>query len=152
MPATAICWSTYEFFKFILSSKSNDDYRSSVSGSNNNLTISKPTTDNSSSNNKIKRNQDDLTTSGKSSNLRYVLPKPTVIATDIIADRETAQVHHSSASDLSGTGAQFSTTIPVTSTSRELPSISGVGVYTAVNMNSSHTERVYDSNIRSCSR
>lgn len=27
MPATAICWSTYEFFKFVLSSKSKDNYR-----------------------------------------------------------------------------------------------------------------------------
>lgn len=34
MPATAICWSTYEFFKFILSNKSNEYYRSSVSSSN----------------------------------------------------------------------------------------------------------------------
>lgn len=30
MPATAICWSTYEFFKFILSKKSNESYQSSV--------------------------------------------------------------------------------------------------------------------------
>lgn len=32
MPATAICWSTYEFFKYILSSKSREEYKSSVSG------------------------------------------------------------------------------------------------------------------------
>lgn len=30
MPATAICWSTYEFFKYFLSSKSKDNYQSSV--------------------------------------------------------------------------------------------------------------------------
>lgn len=30
MPATAICWSTYEFFKFVLSSKSKENYQSSV--------------------------------------------------------------------------------------------------------------------------
>lgn len=32
MPATAICWSTYEFFKFTLSRKSREDYKSSISG------------------------------------------------------------------------------------------------------------------------
>lgn len=147
MPATAICWSTYEFFKFMLSSKSHDDYRSSVSGSNNNVIISKTTTDK-----KRSPTQDDLTaakTTTTTTNIRYVIPKPTVIATDIITDSKTATLHHSStASDL--TGSQFST-IP-TATSRELPSISGVGVYTAVNMNSMHTERVYDPHVRSCSR
>lgn len=30
MPATAICWSTYEFFKFVLSKKSKENYQSSV--------------------------------------------------------------------------------------------------------------------------
>lgn len=30
MPATAICWSTYEFAKFILSRKSREDYQSTV--------------------------------------------------------------------------------------------------------------------------
>lgn len=145
MPATAICWSTYEFFKFILSRKSNDDYRSSVSGSNrNNLSISR-----SNSDKKRNSTQDD-SVAVKSANIRYVIPKPTVIATDIISDTKATALHHSSASDLNVTGSQYNT-IPVTS-SRELPSISGVGVYTAVNMNSIHTERVYDPNIRSCSR
>lgn len=30
MPATAICWTTYEFFKYILSQQSYDQYRSTV--------------------------------------------------------------------------------------------------------------------------
>lgn len=145
MPATAICWSTYEFFKFILSRKSNDDYRSSVSGSNrNSLSISRSNAD------KKRNSAQDDSAAVKSPNIRYVIPKPTAIATDIINDTKAAALHHSSASDLNVTGSQY--TIPVT-TSRELPSISGVGVYTAVNMNSSiHTERVYDPNIRGCSR
>lgn len=33
-PATAICWSTYEFFKFVLTNKSKDHYRSSVPAGN----------------------------------------------------------------------------------------------------------------------
>lgn len=145
MPATAICWSTYEFFKFILSRKSNDDYRSSVSGSNrNSLSISRSNAD------KKRNSAQDDSAAVKSANIRYVIPKPTAIATDIINDTKAAALHHSSASDLNVTGSQY--TIPVT-TSRELPSISGVGVYTAVNMNSSiQTERVYDPNIRGCSR
>lgn len=144
MPATAICWSTYEFFKFILSRKSNDDYRSSVSGSNrNNLSIIRTNAD------KKKNLAQDDSVAAKSANIRYVIPKPTAIATDIINDTKAAALHHSSASDLNVSSSQY--TIPV-STSRELPSISGVGVYTAVNMNSIHTERVYDPNIRGCSR
>lgn len=145
MPATAICWSTYEFFKFILSRKSNDDYRSSVSGSNrNNLSISRSNAD------KKRNPAADDSAAAKSANIRYVIPKPTTIATDIINDTKAAALHHSSASDLNVTGSQY--TIPVTSTSRELPSISGVGVYSAVNMNSIHTERVYDPNSRGYSR
>lgn len=137
MPATAICWSTYEFFKFILSRKSNDNYRSSVSGSNRNNLSSR-----SNAEKKWNSAQDD-SAAAKSANIRYVIP------TDIINDTKAAALHHNSASDLNVTGSQY--TIPV-ATSRELPSISGVDVYTAVNMNSIHTERVYNPNIRSCSR
>lgn len=144
MPATAICWSTYEFFKFILSRKSKDDYRSSVSGSNrNNLSISRSNAD------KKRNSAQDDSAAAKSANIRYVIPKPTAIATDIINDTKAAALHHSSASDLNVTGSQY--TIPVNA-SRELPSISGVGAYTAVNMNSIHTERVYEPNIQGCSR
>ena len=34
MPATAICWSTYEFFKFYLCGGDHDNYKSSISGIN----------------------------------------------------------------------------------------------------------------------
>lgn len=33
MPATAICWSTYEFFKFYLCGLDADQYKSSITGS-----------------------------------------------------------------------------------------------------------------------
>lgn len=34
MPATAICWSTYEFFKFYLCGIEREQYKSSISGKN----------------------------------------------------------------------------------------------------------------------
>lgn len=117
MPATAICWSTYEFFKFALSSKNNDHYRSSVSGSRN------PPLE------KVHNSTSD----------KYVIPKPPVIATEIII----TESNHSSPPELNLTGSQY---IPVTS--RELP----LGVYTAINMKPMHADRVYDPSIRGCSR
>lgn len=34
MPATAICWSTYEFFKFYLAGSNHSTYKSSITGKN----------------------------------------------------------------------------------------------------------------------
>lgn len=34
MPATAICWSTYEFFKFYLCGLDRDQYKSTITGKN----------------------------------------------------------------------------------------------------------------------
>lgn len=134
MPATAICWSTYEFFKFILSSENNDRYRSSVLA-------------NSTSVDKLlekKRNPQPDDQMKKSTHVRYVIPKPPVISTEILAD-EPSSIHHSSKPEIGG--SQY-----IPASSRELPSISGVGVYTAINMNPIHTERVFDPSMRSCSR
>lgn len=136
MPATAICWSTYEFFKFILSNKSSDHYRSSVSSSNASSSSS------ASFQSKSLEKPRSPTPDDHSTNIRYVIPKPPVITTDIITDSNST-IHHSTASDLNLAGSQY-----IPGTSRELPSISGVGVYTAINMN----ERVYDTSIRGCSR
>lgn len=132
MPATAICWSTYEFFKFFLSRESKDLYRSSVMGSAN--MISNKTTGKS-----LTTTDDHVT---KSTNKRYVIPKPPVINADIKPDNTL----HRSTSEPPITGTQY---LP---TSRELPSISGVGVYTAINMNPMHTDRVFDPSMRGCSR
>lgn len=139
MPATAICWSTYEFFKFILSNKSNDHYRSSVSSSN--ISSNSGASFQSKSLDKTRNPTPD----DHSTNVRYVIPKPPVITSDIITDNSST-IHHSTASDLNITGSQY-----IPGTSRELPSISGVGVYSAINMNPPHS-RVYDTSIRGCNR
>lgn len=132
MPATAICWSTYEFFKFMLSQKNQDDYRSTVSG-------------NASSNNSIdnKMNEKKRTPLQDESAIKS---KRYVIATEIIADGTT--LHHSSSSTDSAS-APASTLLP---TARELTSISGAGVYNALSLNSMHTETMYDPISRGCNR
>lgn len=133
MPATAICWSTYEFFKFALSKEKNEHYRSSVLTNDKNVSKIPEKNCDKSSNDQIM----------KSTHVRYVIPKPPVITTDIVAD--DSPNHRSSTTEPTIGGSQFTT-------SRELPSISGVGVYTAINMNPIHTERVFDPSIRNCSR
>lgn len=130
MPATAICWSTYEFFKFMLSSQTHDDYRSTTS-------TNRPPISNQNNTTDLKWGsiQDDMPPKG-TSNLRYVISKPTVIATDIISESSTATIHHSAPTEINVPGTQFMTA----TTTRELPSISGVGIYTAINMNSVHAD------------
>lgn len=135
MPATAICWSTYEFFKFVLSNQNKDNYQSSVLSAKTQLSS---TTD------------DQIM---KSTNKRYVIPKPPVITTEIQTDL-TADIVMDSCSSSESTlestiaGSQYARETVIPTTSRELPSISGVGVYSAINMNPMHTERVFDPSIR----
>lgn len=136
MPATAICWSTYEFFKFMLSNENSDQYRSSVLGSSENFSKSLEKRHSPTADGTIK----------DASNVRYVIPKPPVISSELLTGN-TGSLHHSSNNDSSIGGSQY-----IPSTSRELPSISGVGVYTAINMNPIHTERVFEPSMRSCSR
>lgn len=133
MPATAICWSTYEFFKFMLTQKHQDDYRSTVSG-------------NGSTNNIIEKKVSDKKRTSLQDESAAVKPKRYVIATEIIADGTT--LHHSSSSTDSAS-APASTLLP---TARELTSISGAGVYNALSLNSMHTEKIYDPNSRGYSR
>lgn len=135
MPATAICWSTYEFFKFMLSQKNQDDYRSTVSGkiasTNNNI-------DAKISDKKRTSLQDESANK----------PKRYVIATEIIADGTT--LHHSSSSSSTDSASPpASTLLPA---ARELTSISGAGVYNALSLNSMHTETMYDPISRGCNR
>lgn len=137
MPATAICWSTYEFFKFMLSSQTHDDYRSTISSSRITTTNQCKTSDM-----KWGDAQDDVS-SKNTTNLRYVIPKPTVNATDIISDISTATIHHSATAELNVPGSPFVTA----TTTRELPSISGVGIYTAI----THSVRT-DPGVRSFDR
>ncbi|XP_037027682.1 mitoferrin [Bradysia coprophila] len=108
MPATAICWSTYEFFKFFLSPKSRDDYQSTVTTPQ--LLQPKDVI------------ADKLRIDETKLGLRYVLPTTSVSA----ADTDIATTIRS------GDG---STLVP-----RELPSMSGAGIYTALSLNTMHSD------------
>lgn len=70
MPATAICWSTYEFFKFTLCGLSRDDYKSSISGKSS----LQPKETVAISMDKLKNEE----VSNKISSLRYVLPTTSI--------------------------------------------------------------------------
>lgn len=134
MPATAICWSTYEFFKFVLSNQNKDNYQSSGGVK---PQINSPTDDQSI----------------KSTHKRYVIPKAPVITTEIRTDLNADIVmdncsSHGSTLESNIAGSQYARETVISATSRELPSISGVGVYTAINMNPMHTERVFDPSMR----
>lgn len=133
MPATAICWSTYEFFKFILSQKNKDDYRSTVPGN----TAASSGIDCKLSDKKRTSLQDESA----------IKPKRYVIATEIIADGTA--LHHSNSSSADSASTPASTLLP---TARELTSISGAGVYNALSLNSMHTETMYDPISRGCNR
>lgn len=131
MPATAICWSTYEFFKFILSDKCESDYRSSVSGTNVGESTRKSSVECS-----VSRPVQIIEAA-------YVIPKPPALLGAEISENKLNSV------DMQPniSGSQF---IPLSA--RDLPSMSGVGtvgVYSAININSIHADRVYD---RGCTR
>lgn len=108
MPATAICWSTYEFFKFFLSPKSRDDYQSTVTTPQ--LLQPKDVI------------ADKLRIDETKLGLRYVLPTTSVSAAD---------------TDIATTirGGDAATIVP-----RELPSMSGAGIYTALSLNTLHSD------------
>lgn len=72
MPATAICWSTYEFAKFVLSRKSREDYQSSITT----IKTKDVITD------KVRIDEAKL-------GLRYVLPTTSVSAADSIDDQQS---------------------------------------------------------------
>lgn len=127
MPATAICWSTYEFFKFVLSSKSKDNYHSSVI----NAKIELGSTADEQIKNKL-----------------YVIPRADITA-DIVMDNCSSP---GASLESNITGSQYAREAIIPTTSRELPSISGVGVYTAINLKPMHTERVFDPSLRGCNR
>lgn len=111
MPATAICWSTYEFFKFFLSPKSRDDYQSTVTTPQ--LLQPKDVIAD-----KLRIDETKL------GGLRYVLP-----TTSVSADTDIATTIRS------GDGTT-STVVP-----RELPSMSGAGIYSsALSLNTMHSD------------
>lgn len=90
MPATAICWSTYEFFKYMLS--------------------------------RTRKGGDVVDTAGASSRLHYVLPAATVNA-------ETTEV------PAAGPVRELPGLKP-----RELPAMSGAGMYGSLSFNTMHQD------------
>ncbi|CAD7084895.1 unnamed protein product [Hermetia illucens] len=81
MPATAICWSTYEFFKFTLCGRSNEDYKSSISG----ISSLQPK-DTKSALSVEKLRSDDMINNNRISGVRYVLPASNLKAAETQAE------------------------------------------------------------------
>lgn len=111
MPATAICWSTYEFFKFLLTKETETRPQ---------YTAPSPKEVVSLSVEKLRSgvvNTSEETAIG----LRYALPN-TIVSADASTD--------------------IPTSIRDTSTlkTRELPAMSGAGMYGAINMNTMHSD------------
>lgn len=118
MPATAICWSTYEFFKYILTEGTRGAVWSSSSTSD--PIVEKP---------KESDKKQQL------SDLRYVLP---VSAASAEASASSLLVRGSgSGSSSSGSGDRDGGR-------RELPAMSGAGIYGAMSYNTMHSN---DANI-----
>lgn len=134
MPATAICWSTYEFAKYVLSRQSRDDYHSSRQSASS-VTLPKDI---------LATAADKVRLDEKLGGITYVLPSTSAGSKEF--DDEP------SASDASEQPAQTSTfraarsestsSVPTGSLlSRELPSMSGAGVYSsALSLNTMHTD------------
>uniref|UniRef100_A0A6B2EFS0 Putative mitochondrial carrier protein mrs3/4 n=1 Tax=Phlebotomus kandelakii TaxID=1109342 RepID=A0A6B2EFS0_9DIPT len=96
MPATAICWSTYEFFKYVISNRGREFNSQAAAGR------SKVVTETSAA-----KSSDHHTTGH-----RYVLP---VVSSDV---------------EIQGGGLK----------PRELPAMSGAGMYGALNLNTLHSD------------
>ncbi|XP_055627266.1 mitoferrin [Toxorhynchites rutilus septentrionalis] len=106
MPATAICWSTYEFFKYMLTGPSRISSRGSISSD-------------------IVASTDIVKDEKKLSDLRYVLP---VSAASAEASSNGLLVRSGSSSS----GERECTR-------RELPAMSGAGIYGAMSYNTMHS-------------
>lgn len=156
MPATAICWSTYEFFKFMLSKKSREEYQSTVTtqlnhNSNSNSNKSHPITkinqsqlNPSTNTTTVLLPKDVLAIDDSAANklaLRYVLPATSVSAADTNSNNNNNNSssnnnnNNSTTADVPSSVRESSSILP-----RELPAMSGAGVYTALSLNTRHTE------------
>lgn len=126
-PATAICWSTYEFFKFMLSERSYEEYRSTVS------VVASPVT--KSPDVAIKPNDPSKADISDG----YVIPKRKLIRENQIGGPLALQANN----------VETANSTPVAGTTKllpppQLPSISGTGVYDALSYNTVHTDKIYD--------
>lgn len=125
MPATAICWSTYEFFKFTLTGQTQDEYKSSVSGQN----PLKPK-ETSNVNPPIKIDLPSVDKMGGLASSTFAVGKQSTTSS-MAANAVTADV---------GPPRDGGPLKP-----RELPAMSGAGMYNALSMNTIHTT---DSTVR----
>ncbi|EAT41856.1 AAEL006564-PA [Aedes aegypti] len=116
MPATAICWSTYEFFKYILTEGARGAVWSSSSSTSSEAAVEKP------------KESDKK----QLSDLRYVLPV------------SAASAEASASSLIVRGGAGQSSGGDRDGGRRELPAMSGAGIYGAMSYNTMHSN---DANI-----
>lgn len=111
MPATAICWSTYEFFKFLLTKETETQSLHTTPSPKEVVALS------------VEKLRGGVVNSSeeKAIGLRYALPN-TIVSADASTD--------------------IPTSIRDTSTlkPRELPAMSGAGMYGAINMNTMHLD------------
>lgn len=126
MPATAICWSTYEFFKYILTGTAN---RGGSGGGSR------------AGSSDIVATADLVKDEKKLSDLRYVLP-----VSSASAEASSSMIVRSGTSSSSS-----SSSTPAGSSSssgdcgrRELPAMSGAGIYGAMSFNTMHSNTAAD--------
>lgn len=111
MPATAICWSTYEFFKYIIESHSQEQNQQSTVAS----TSSSSSSSSAASSLGIQcKKTDPSSVAAKDGTGIFVIP--------------AATAHHVVASEP-----------PATMKPRELPAMSGAGMYGAMQYNTIHS-------------
>lgn len=137
MPATAICWTTYEFFKYMLSARSYDEYRSSVSGGS---ATNSDSSRNSSSSSSVrhstveKSNKSDETTKANITS-GYVIGN--------IIREEKKPILALQASSIDPANSSVAGTTSTILPPPQLPVISGTGVYNALGF-TVHTDGMYD--------
>lgn len=135
MPATAICWSTYEFFKYYLGGLSRDQYKSSISGKN--LLQPKDTTSLIPSvivtaDLSLKAN---ISKTSDSSDAMYVLP-PTATSLADSNDEEAPSLNRESSQQQQQPHAQLPSAGPI----KTVCELSSSVTTPALNMNTRHTE------------
>uniref|UniRef100_T1DEA6 Putative mitochondrial carrier protein mrs3/4 n=2 Tax=Psorophora albipes TaxID=869069 RepID=T1DEA6_9DIPT len=123
MPATAICWSTYEFFKYILTQGA----RPLAWGINSSSSSSSGSSSSSSSETVVVSSADKIQKDDKKlPDLRYVLPVSAAAAA------EASSLIVRSGTSSSGGGERETGR-------RELPAMSGAGIYGAMSYNTMHS-------------
>lgn len=158
MPATAICWSTYEFAKFILSRQSREDYHSSTSSGSPKLLPAAVQPHLRHHPKDVLASAADKVRLDDAIRIGYVLPSTRASppdADDVHLGKGNDNDNDSDSSSSSNNGATSSSSNSAASSHnhgnnstgtgsllpRELPSMSGAGVYSsALSLNTIHTQ------------